>query len=310
MNTTFCVRRFELLALSGGGSLILALSLLPSVIEAQPNTSETTSANVLYVAPAGICGGPSPCHASVQAAVDAADTGDEIRVATGTYIDLSIRPRNDITITGVVTQVVYISKTLTIRGGYTIADWNTSNPDTNPTTLDAQGQGRVLYITGDSVIIIEGLRITHGDANGLGGDTQGRYSAEYDYDAGGGVYSVYNASVVISRTHVFSNTAETGGGLYKSGGVITLTNSIITDSIANGTGYWNGGGGLYVDGGNATLLDNIITGNKSQGNAGGVLIDWYGEAVLIGNTISNNVAGYASQQLGVSTPALALLILT
>jgi hypothetical protein len=47
--------------------------------------------------------------------VDAAYTGDEIRVAAGTYADLNVQPLVDDTATDVVTQVVYISKTITLQ---------------------------------------------------------------------------------------------------------------------------------------------------------------------------------------------------
>ena len=90
-----------------------------------------------------------------------------------------------------MTQVVYISKTVTVRGGYTIDNWTTSDPENNPTTLDAQGLGPVMYITGDISPTIEGLRITGGQ--------------------GGGVY-VATAKAVIGNNQVFSNTASHGGG--------------------------------------------------------------------------------------------------
>jgi hypothetical protein len=81
--------------------------------------------------------------------------GDEILVAAGTYTGVNVCPRNDFITIGVVTQVVYISKTVTTRGGYTTTNWTTPYPITQPTTLDAQGQGRVLYITGDISPTIE-----------------------------------------------------------------------------------------------------------------------------------------------------------
>ena len=105
-------------------------------------------------------GGPySGCDqvfTSVQDAVDAASGGEIIKVATGVYSDVNNH--------GGLAQAVYISKTVTIRGGYTTTNWTTPYPITQPTTLDAQEQGRVLYITADISPTIEGLRITGGDA--------------------------------------------------------------------------------------------------------------------------------------------------
>jgi hypothetical protein len=109
----------------------------------------------LYVAitgtDSGNCSTPVSACLTIQYAVDQASEGDEIRVASGSYTGVSVRPRADVTTTGVVTQVVYISKTVAIRGGYTTTNNFADPPDpvANPTTLDAQKQGRVLYITGD-----------------------------------------------------------------------------------------------------------------------------------------------------------------
>ena len=41
-------------------------------------------------------------------------------------------------------QVVLITQTLTLAGGYTTTNWTTAYPITQPTTLDAQGAGRVI----------------------------------------------------------------------------------------------------------------------------------------------------------------------
>jgi hypothetical protein len=111
----------------------------------------------LHVCPSG---SPTCDYASVQAAVDAASPGDLIKVATGVYTGVNGY--------GGLSQVIYISKTVTLRGGYTTADWDTSDPEANPTTLYAQGQGRVAYITGAISPTLEGLRLTGGDATWLG----------------------------------------------------------------------------------------------------------------------------------------------
>ena len=174
--------------------------------------------SVYHVASSCI-GVPAPCYTTVQAAVDAADDpGDVIKVAEGTYTGVQGRP---VPATypapppgGVITQVVYISKTITIRGGYIAPDF-TDPPDsgTHPTVLDARGHGRVLCIAGDISATIEGLRITQGNAFGLGGGWRGSSGA------GGGVY-VLAATVILSNNHVISNTAPptgVGGGLYFTG---------------------------------------------------------------------------------------------
>ena len=173
------------------------------------NYVTVSDADTLYVAPTGqdaandCADSTAPC-ATVQHAVDMARPGNEIRVAAGTYTDVSARPRNDTLTTGVVTQVVYISKTVTIRGGYTTTNWIVPNPDGQPSTLDAGGQGRALYITGNINPAIQGLRITGGDATGLGGGA-------YDEDAGGGIY-VFNAPTTINDNVVFTNMAHDGEG--------------------------------------------------------------------------------------------------
>jgi hypothetical protein len=107
--------------------------------------------------------GPPDCqYTSIQEAVDAAGTGDVIKVATGTYTGVSNH--------GGLAQVVYIDKTVTIRGGYTAPAFSEPpDPEANATTLDAGGQGRVIYITKNIEPTVEGLHIIGGDAAGLGG---------------------------------------------------------------------------------------------------------------------------------------------
>jgi hypothetical protein len=80
-------------------------------------------------------------------------------VAAGTYTGVDVRPRNDITTTGVVTQVVYISKTVAIRGRCTTTNWTTPDPEANRTALDAQGQGRVLCVTSGINLAVDPLHI-------------------------------------------------------------------------------------------------------------------------------------------------------
>jgi uncharacterized repeat protein (TIGR01451 family) len=212
---------------------------------------------------------PPTCdYATVQAAVDDANDGDVIKVATGAYTDIHQRAG--------ITQVVYISKTVTVRGGYTTTNWTTPDPLANPTTLDAQGQGRVLYITGDISPTVEGLCITGGDAAGLGGHPWG--------DSGGGVY-VNNAMGTISGNQVFSNTADNGGGLLLDSSDATLSGNTISANTA-----FNGGGLYLSNSDNATLSGNTVISNTASNMGGGLYLD-SSAAVLTDNTATANTAG-------------------
>jgi uncharacterized repeat protein (TIGR01451 family) len=214
---------------------------------------------IYYVAPAGNCGGASPCYSTVQAAVDAVDhPNDVIKVAAGTYTDVNSY--------GGRTQVVYVDRSVTIRGGYTTADWSTPDPDANPTTLDAQWQGRVLYITGDISTTVEGLHITGGDATGPG-------------VGGGGVY-VITATTAIRNCRIFDNIGYPESGLSIWLADVTLTGNTI---VSNTDGC-----GVCLYGSDGTLDGNTISFNG--GIAGGGLSLYQSNAMLTGNTIAYNVA--------------------
>ncbi len=225
------------------------------------------------------CGGVNPCQ-TVQYAVDQAQAGEEVRVASGLYTGVQGRPAPSEYLnppaSGVITQVVYISKTVTIRGGYTTAFTDPPDPEANQTTLDAQGEGRVLFITGNISPTIEGLHITNGDAAGLGGRSS--------TDVGGGVY-VINATVIISNNRMFSNTAQYGGGLYLHDSDATLSGNTVTANTAN-----ERGGGLYLWSSDATLSGNTVMSNTTGYSGGGLFLQFSDNAALSGNAVISNTA--------------------
>jgi hypothetical protein len=255
----------------------------------------------------------------VQYAVDIAQLGAEIRVAAGVYTGVQTRAGG--------TQVVHIDKTVTVRGGYTTTDWDTADPEANPTMLDAQGLGRVLAIAGNINPTIEGLRLTGGDATGLGGTSTG-------LDAGGGVY-VNAATATISNCVVIGNTASTadggfGGGVYLSNSASTLVGNTIVSNTASAaaegyggglsllysaatlhnntvqdntasTASWGLGGGVFLEYSDSILQDNTVQGNTAStaaiGFGGGLYVD-YSAAILQGNTVISNTASTTATGYG------------
>ena len=281
-------------------------------------------------------------YSSVQDAVDAAADGDVIKVAAGTYTGVNVRPRNDITTTGVVTQMVYVSKTVTIQGGYTTANWTTSDPETNPTTLDAQGQGRVFYVTGGISATIEEFNITGGDAAGLGGWFNPWM--EVDEDGGGGIY-VISATATISNNRVFSNTAENAGGVllnYNAGtfsgntvadnehgglhlyhSAIIVDGNIITGTHGHGAGIelmfddttvsdnfiaFNDFGGMWTFLDRSVITGNIIISNTSSEEGAGVCLQASFDSMLINNEIKYNISTQGGGGVRAGNGARATLV--
>jgi hypothetical protein len=207
--------------------------------------SATTSlrlSGVIFVCQGGGCD-----FEVIQDAVDDASDGEEIRVAAGRY-------------TGEGDAVVYLSKTVTLRGGYLPPDWSVPDPDAHPTILDAEDARRGLHIVGSISPTVEGVQIVDGSAEGLGG---GPWWAP---DAGGGIY-VESAAPTIRAAHVLSSSADAGGGVYLKASDTVLADSQVLGNRAH-TDRGGMGGGLYIQNGRAAVARSVIARNSADKGGG------------------------------------------
>jgi uncharacterized repeat protein (TIGR01451 family) len=264
------------LALGLGMAVLLLCALdAPPVVYAAPGT--------LYVATDGNdlndCASIGNRCRTVQRAIDVAAPGDEIWVATGVYTGVHTRDA--------VEQVVYVTETLTIRGGYS-GDFGTWDPDTYPTTIDAEQGGRVVYITGNYTPTLEALRLTDGSTS----------------DRGGGVYARW-AHPVISGCHIYSNTAEWGGGVYLADGDrATLTDNMVYDNEAT---VQNGGGIYLMSCPYAVLTGNTVHDNEAYQHSGGISLHGSEGATLTSNEVYSNTAQSGGGMQVSSSDDVALL---
>jgi uncharacterized repeat protein (TIGR01451 family) len=230
-------------------------------------TGSAQASALLYICRARLIEGSDVyTYTTVQAAIDAASTADSLVQVAGYCLGVENR--------GGHSQTAYINKTLTLRGGYSI-DFSTWDTGFYATTLDAQGQGRVVHITGSVNPTVEGLHLTDGNAG---------------VDEGGGVY-IENATVAISRCQAYNNTANAAGGLYLNGGSATLISNTVRHNEV--TGEWTGGGGLYLENCNAaTLVGNTVSDNTNSGSYsdGGGLFLGTCDAAVRENVFTGNKA--------------------
>jgi hypothetical protein len=281
------IKHFPLLIAWG----LLAITLILLWLLTLPLGPASAQSTARYVAPDGVdntsCNNlSSPCR-TIQRAIDLAAAGDMVKVATGTYTDINDH--------GDLAQVAFIDKSITLRGGYLAPGFDDPpDPEANPTTLDAQDLGRVIYITGEIDVVIEGFRIINGDAEDLGG-------AGFGSDAGSGVY-IGDATTKFSNNQIFGNNDSFRGcGLYVANSDTTLTNNVIsTNTLCS----W--GGGAYIKDSQITLERNVISNNRAGGAGGGICM-YRSEATINGNTFDANVAsGYGGGlYLDASTASLS-----
>ncbi len=259
------------LAIGLGGLLLLAALWLGLVAMAPAHADP----GIRYVAPDGDdskqCDSIADRCRTVQRAIDIADPLDEIRVAAGTYTDAA----------GTVAE---ITKTVTLLGGWD-GGFTNRDPNAYPTTLDAQRNGRVVYIKGDISPTIDGFIITGGNAN----------NEAIGAGRGGGILSL-NASPVIQNNVITNNIAYTGttpwgrgGGMclaYAPASTIISGNLVLSNTAS--TTYYGLGGGLDFSRSAARVIGNEIRHNTAgRGGAGVYLNESHGMIFSENQVISN-----------------------
>lgn len=127
-------------------------------------------ATVRYLAPTGSDAGTcvssaAPCKSLQYGINQAAAAGDEIRLAAGTYAGAYTGPGFKCTDLFVTALACIVNKQLTLRGGYSPADWTTSLPTLNPTVIDGQDSLRGLVVektSATTALVLENVEIRRG----------------------------------------------------------------------------------------------------------------------------------------------------
>ncbi|HUS15711.1 MAG TPA: right-handed parallel beta-helix repeat-containing protein, partial [Chloroflexia bacterium] len=249
-------------------ALALMVSSLPSA-SAAPRAAE--AAAVRYVAPLGIDAAndctlaAAPCQ-TVQRAVEAAQAGDEIRVAAGTYTGSMSE--------GGMNAVVILSKDIAaLRGGYA-TDFSLRNTEVFVTILTAGGApGKQVLVLWNVDTVVEGFTLTGGSAN-------------CSPSCGGGV-RIRGGSPNLTNNHITLNFGQDrAGGIYVDDGA----NPAIVSNVIDGNTTSGNGAGIFVQGSNARITGNQILSNIADVEGGGIFVDSNVPALINFNAIGLNRA--------------------
>lgn len=189
---------------------------------------------------------------AVQAAIDSARAGDTVKVAGTCY---GVQERQGLQ------QTAYITQSLTLHGGYTTSNWDTSS--NAATYLNAGDDGRVAYIGSEASVTISHLNLMGGSA-----------------DQGGAIYNL--GTLTLANSAVFSSTAtDSGAGLFNLGSAALINSTLSGNQAAN---Y----GGAIANSGSLSLTHTTLA-NNAAGVAGGAYSN-SGDLSLRNSLVAGNTA--------------------
>ena len=193
-------------------------------------------------------------QSTIQQGIAAANPGDRVLVAPGTYAE----------------HIDFVGKDIVVEstGGAAV------------TTIDGTYSGIVAtFAHGESpAAVLRGFTITRGAA-GV------KFYGPHD---GGGIRIVSQSSPTIESNDIHHNLAHTGGGIYVSYSSPVIRDNLIHDNRCN-HGDW--GGGIFVsDSGSPEIDHNLIHHNRAQYGAGLAIHGFGGMPKISRNVITFNQA--------------------
>jgi predicted outer membrane repeat protein len=215
-------------------------------------------------------------YTSLQDALAAAQSGDKIWVAGGTYKPTTGTDR---------TATFTLKNNVEIYGGFagTETSFSQRNVSTNVTTLS--GDIGTVNNTADNVYhvvtsnspantaVLDGFTISGGNANG-----------STNQNIGGGIYIVSSNPILRNLIVENNNATSSGGGLYNT----SLANYLLTNSTFRNNTSANGGA-ISNAGSNPTLTDVTFTNNTAT-NVGGAIYNEGASPTLNSTIFGNNTA--------------------
>jgi parallel beta-helix repeat protein len=230
-------------------------------------------------------------YSTIQAGLNAADSGDVVNVSAGTYYENIFWPN---------------------KNGIQLVGQDSSN-----TIIDGGGNGSVMHMSPsnasiDTTTLIQNFTIANGGNVNYGGGLMIKNSNpklvslflknNSANNCGGGMYCDFSSPIFSSST-IFKNSTnnsssyEGGGGVYLINSSPLLTNVVILENFVNS--YIASGGGIYCGSKSSpTFLKVFILNNSTNGRlgtGGGIRFNYSYPPPLLSNVI---ISGNSSENGG------------
>jgi hypothetical protein len=209
--------------------------------DGQVTMTAARTCTAVFTLPCVNPGGTDGCYPSLQAAVDALQALNNIRIAAGIY-----------------DETVVIAKSLTLQG-----------EGAGSTIVDGGGSGAVFEIANGAAVTLQAMTITNGGFSGIANHgtltlIDSTVTNNNCDGSGGGIYN--DGAMTITNSSITDNSATNDGGGIFNAGNLTLNGSTIRDNTASA------GGGLS-NSGTAAAMNTSITNNAPTDCDGDPVID-------------------------------------
>jgi len=267
---------------------VIILIIIVSMLAFGSFIFTTRAARSWYVSKTGgsdtnDCLSPATACETINGALEKASSGNTIYVTAETY-------------TGKETEVVQITKSTTLSGG-----WNHNfSAQIGFSTIDGENsrRGIRIYFFGGSTI--ERFIVEHGSFDGAPGILAESWLEMNEcivrnnkdigdrMSQGGGIRSG-PAKLIIEDSLIYRNTSSSGAGIFIAGGSVILRNTTISGNIASRLG-----GGINNMGGSLTANNVTITNNIDSDGGGGIHNEAGGRVTLENSILAGNTSGWAN----------------
>lgn len=243
-------------------------------------------------------------HPTIQGAIDASVTGDEVIVRPGLYYENIDFLGKAIAVKSELGPAVTIINGKGIKSVVSFVNGEKADSEVNGFTLTngSAYEGGGVFCDGSSPTITGNIITDNSASFGAGLSLLNTYAIDlrdnvisdnYAYISGGGLGCYDSTDALIAHNLIENNSAgQQIGGVDCQGSTLRLHGNVIAHNRADS---YNGGGVTSLYWSSVTMVNNTVVGNSANDLAGGVACSVYSSLAIVNSIFWGNSATTGSQ---------------